>query len=126
MGDPGMTWSNEDVASINEALFVKPGRRPSRRLFPSSPHGRTSSGLADFRELPFGGAKGGVRIDPTTLSPFELQRVTPRYTSEIMEVIGPDRDIPAPDLGTNEQVWAQVPVHFSKRPRPDGGGGELF
>jgi glutamate dehydrogenase (NAD(P)+) len=45
--------------------------------------------------LPFGGAKGGVRIDPTSLSPAEMQRVTRRYTSEIIDVIGPDRDIPA-------------------------------
>jgi glutamate dehydrogenase (NAD(P)+) len=56
--------------------------------------------------LPFGGAKGGVRIDPHTLSSDELQRLTRRYTSEIIEVIGPDRDIPAPDLGTDERVMA--------------------
>jgi glutamate dehydrogenase (NAD(P)+) len=66
-------------------------------------------------ELPFGGAKGGVRIDPTALSPSELQRVTRRYTSEIMEVIGPDRDIPAPDLGTNEQVMAWMMDTYSQQ-----------
>jgi hypothetical protein len=62
--------------------------------------------------LPFGGAKGGVCIDPGTLSKSELQRITRRYTSEIIEVIGPDRDIPAPDLGTDEQVmsWIMTPL----------------
>jgi glutamate dehydrogenase (NAD(P)+) len=65
--------------------------------------------------LPFGGAKGGVRIDPTTLSPAELQRVTRRYTSEIMEVIGPDRDIPGPDLGTDEQVMAWMMDTYSEQ-----------
>lgn len=65
--------------------------------------------------LPFGGAKGGVRIDPHTLSPAELQRVTRRYTSEIIDVIGPDRDIPAPDLGTNEQVMAWMMDTFSQQ-----------
>jgi glutamate dehydrogenase (NAD(P)+) len=64
--------------------------------------------------LPFGGAKGGVRIDPGVLSPAELQRITRRYTSEIIEVIGPDRDIPAPDLGTNEQVMAWVMDTYSQ------------
>jgi glutamate dehydrogenase (NAD(P)+) len=66
-------------------------------------------------ELPFGGAKGGVRIDPMTLSAAELQRVTRRYTSEIMEVIGPDRDIPAPDLGTDEQVMAWMMDTYSQQ-----------
>ena len=64
--------------------------------------------------LPFGGAKGGVRIDPGTLSPAELQRITRRYTSEIIEVIGPDRDIPAPDLGTNEQTMAWMMDTYSQ------------
>jgi glutamate dehydrogenase (NAD(P)+) len=66
-------------------------------------------------ELPFGGAKGGVRIDPTTLSAAELQRVTRRYTSEIMEVIGPDRDIPAPDLGTDAQGMAWMMDTYSQQ-----------
>jgi glutamate dehydrogenase (NAD(P)+) len=64
--------------------------------------------------LPFGGAKGGVRIDPATLSAAERQRITRRYTSEIIEVIGPDRDIPAPDLGTDEQVMAWVMDTYSQ------------
>jgi len=58
--------------------------------------------------LPFGGAKGGVRIDPTVLSRRELQRLTRRYTSEIINIIGPDKDIPAPDMGTDEQVMAWI------------------
>ena len=51
--------------------------------------------------LPFGGAKGGVRVDPHSVSQAELQRITRRYTAEIIEVIGPERDIPGPDLGTD-------------------------
>jgi glutamate dehydrogenase (NAD(P)+) len=65
--------------------------------------------------LPFGGAKGAVRIDPRTLSHTELQRVTRRYTAEIIEVIGPDRDIPAPDLGTNELVMAWIMDTYSQQ-----------
>jgi glutamate dehydrogenase (NAD(P)+) len=64
--------------------------------------------------LPFGGAKGGVCIDPHALSPAELQRVTRRYTAELVEVIGPDRDIPAPDLGTNELVMAWIMDTYSQ------------
>ncbi|WP_337024371.1 MULTISPECIES: Glu/Leu/Phe/Val family dehydrogenase [unclassified Pantoea] len=56
--------------------------------------------------LPFGGAKGGVRVDPATLSQKELERLTRRYTSEIGNMIGPQQDIPAPDVGTNAQVMA--------------------
>ena len=56
--------------------------------------------------LPFGGAKGGIRVDPATLSQKELERLTRRYTSEIGLVIGPQQDIPAPDVGTNAQVMA--------------------
>jgi glutamate dehydrogenase (NAD(P)+) len=65
--------------------------------------------------LPFGGAKGGVRVDPTSLSKAEIQRITRRYTSEIIEVIGPDRDIPAPDLGTDEQVMAWIMDTYSQQ-----------
>jgi glutamate dehydrogenase (NAD(P)+) len=65
--------------------------------------------------LPFGGAKGGVRINPRALSRNELQRITRRYTSEIIEVIGPDRDIPAPDLGTDEQVMAWIMDTYSQQ-----------
>ncbi|MBU6419671.1 MAG: Glu/Leu/Phe/Val dehydrogenase, partial [Proteobacteria bacterium] len=56
--------------------------------------------------LPFGGAKGGIRLDPKTLSMHELERVTRRYTSEIGIIIGPQRDIPAPDVNTNAQIMA--------------------
>ncbi len=65
--------------------------------------------------LPFGGAKGGVRVDPTSLSKSELQRITRRFTSEIIEVIGPDRDIPAPDLGTDQQVMAWIMDTYSQQ-----------
>jgi glutamate dehydrogenase (NAD(P)+) len=63
--------------------------------------------------LPYGGAKGGVRCDPLKLSPRELERVTRRYASEIFLCIGPDRDIPAPDMGTNEQIMAWVMDTYS-------------
>jgi glutamate dehydrogenase (NAD(P)+) len=65
--------------------------------------------------LPFGGAKGGVCIDPHTLSKSELQRITRRYTAEIIQVIGPDRDIPAPDLGTDEQVMSWIMDTYSQQ-----------
>jgi glutamate dehydrogenase (NAD(P)+) len=65
--------------------------------------------------LPFGGAKGGVRVEPTALSKAERQRITRRYTSEIIEVIGPDRDIPAPDLGTDEQTMAWIMDTYSQQ-----------
>jgi len=56
--------------------------------------------------VPFGGAKGGVVCDPKALSLGELERITRRYTSAIIDIIGPDRDVPAPDVNTNEQVMA--------------------
>lgn len=59
-------------------------------------------------DLPYGGAKGGVGIDPSRYSLPELERVTRRYTTEIMPVIGPERDIMAPDMGTDEQTMAWV------------------
>ena len=65
--------------------------------------------------LPFGGAKGGVRIDPTGLSRRELQRLTRRFTSEIIDIIGPDKDIPAPDMGTDEQVMAWIMDTYSQQ-----------
>lgn len=54
-------------------------------------------------DVPYGGAKGGVAIDPSRYSVAELERVTRRYTSELGSFIGPDRDIPAPDIGTDER-----------------------
>ena len=58
--------------------------------------------------LPFGGAKGGIVCDPKELSAGELERMTRRYTSEIVNLIGPEVDIPAPDIGTNPQVMAWI------------------
>jgi glutamate dehydrogenase (NAD(P)+) len=57
-------------------------------------------------DVPYGGAKGGIAVDPRAYSPAELERLTRRYTSEILPIIGPDQDIPAPDIGTNEQTMA--------------------
>ncbi|MFZ9706207.1 MAG: Glu/Leu/Phe/Val family dehydrogenase [Ilumatobacteraceae bacterium] len=63
--------------------------------------------------LPLGGAKGGVAVDPKLLSPRELERVTRRYVSEIFAFLGPDKDVPAPDVGTNSQVMAWVMDQYS-------------
>ncbi len=63
--------------------------------------------------LPFGGAKGGVRVDPLSLSRAEKQRLTRRYTMEIINFIGPETDIPAPDMGTDEQVMAWIMDTYS-------------
>ncbi|MFQ5723697.1 MAG: Glu/Leu/Phe/Val dehydrogenase, partial [Terriglobia bacterium] len=58
--------------------------------------------------IPFGGAKGGVVCNPEKLSRRELEAITRRYTAELLDYLGPERDVPAPDLGTNEQVMAWV------------------
>jgi glutamate dehydrogenase (NAD(P)+) len=63
--------------------------------------------------VPYGGAKGGIRVDPRTLSMGELQRMTRRYTSEINIIIGPNKDIPAPDVNTNEKVMAWMMDTYS-------------
>jgi len=63
--------------------------------------------------IPYGGAKGGVAVDPKLLSRNEVERVTRRYASEIIPIIGPERDIPAPDMGTDEQTMAWMMDTFS-------------
>jgi glutamate dehydrogenase (NAD(P)+) len=63
--------------------------------------------------IPYGGAKGGVVVDPKALSRAELERLTRRYASEILPLIGPERDIPAPDMGTDEQVMAWIMDTYS-------------
>ena len=64
-------------------------------------------------ELPYGGAKGGIRVDPQELSSKELEKLTRRYTSEIGIIIGPQRDIPAPDVNTNAQIMAWMMDTYS-------------
>ncbi len=64
-------------------------------------------------DIPFGGAKGGVICDPHELSEGELERITRRFTYEIRDIIGPDTDIPAPDMGTNSQVMAWIADSYS-------------
>lgn len=64
--------------------------------------------------IPLGGAKGGIRIDPRPLSRAEKQRVTRRYTVEILNMIGPEQDIPAPDMGTDAQTMAWLMDTFSE------------
>ncbi len=67
--------------------------------------------------IPFGGAKGGVVCDPATMSMAELERVTRRYTSNIIETLGPDSDVPAPDVNTNERVMAWIMDTYSMHKR---------
>ncbi len=67
--------------------------------------------------LPFGGAKGGVICDPTTMSNAEIERLTRRYTSSIIDTLGPDSDVPAPDVNTNERVMAWVMDTYSMHKR---------
>ena len=63
--------------------------------------------------LPLGGAKGGIAIDPKTMTSGELERITRRYVSELIPFLGPDKDVPAPDVGTNAQVMAWVLDQYS-------------
>src|SRR5437868_7180399 len=86
--------------------------------------------------LPYGGAKGGVRCNPRELTQAELQRLTRRYTAELMGVIGPQEDIPAPDMATNEQTMAWMMDTYSMQVgyavpeivtgKPIALGGSLF
>ena len=68
-------------------------------------------------DIPFGGAKGGVICDPAKLSRGELERITRRYTAELIDWFGPERDVPAPDVGTNEQTMAWVMDTYSMHMR---------
>jgi len=89
-------------------------------------------------DVPFGGAKGGVVCDPHLLSLTELERLTRRFTTEISLIVGPDRDIPAPDLGTGPQVMAwimdtlsmhagfSVPASVTGKPQAIGGSEGRF
>lgn len=63
--------------------------------------------------IPFGGAKGGVRCDPAKLTPLQIEKITRRYTANLLEILGPDRDVPAPDMNTNEQIMAWIMDTYS-------------
>jgi glutamate dehydrogenase (NAD(P)+) len=67
--------------------------------------------------IPFGGAKGGVICDPRVLSKFELERITRRYTSEILDFLGPEKDVPAPDMNTDAQTMAWIMDTYSMHKR---------
>ncbi|HLT48683.1 MAG TPA: Glu/Leu/Phe/Val dehydrogenase [Rubricoccaceae bacterium] len=67
--------------------------------------------------VPFGGAKGGVACDPTKMSAGEIERLTRRYTANLLDVFGPDKDIPAPDMNTNEQIMAWLLDTYSMHMR---------
>ncbi|MCS7083263.1 MAG: Glu/Leu/Phe/Val dehydrogenase [Bacteroidetes bacterium] len=68
-------------------------------------------------DIPFGGAKGAVKCDPAQMSPGEIERLTRRYTANLIDVFGPDTDIPAPDLNTNEQIMAWIMDTYSMHAR---------
>ena len=68
-------------------------------------------------DVPFGGGKGGIICDPSRMSDGELERLTRRYTAEVMDILGPDRDVPAPDMGTNAQTMAWVLDTYSMHVR---------
>lgn len=67
--------------------------------------------------IPFGGAKGGIICDPSQMSQSELERMTRRYTAELIDFIGPERDVPAPDMNTNEQTMAWIMDTYSMHAR---------
>ncbi|MGE0712252.1 MAG: Glu/Leu/Phe/Val dehydrogenase [Planctomycetota bacterium] len=69
---------------------------------------------AAIADVPYGGAKGGINCDPRNLSPGELERVTRRFVQEINEILGPNRDIPAPDVNTNAQIMAWIMNEYSR------------
>jgi glutamate dehydrogenase (NAD(P)+) len=73
-------------------------------------------------DLPFGGGKGGVTCDPEQLSTGELERITRRYAAELVEVVGPDKDVPAPDLGTTPQIMAWFMDTYSMHMRTNVTG----
>src|SRR3981081_2143462 len=72
--------------------------------------------------MPFGGAKGGIICDPHKMSMGEIERMTRRYTSELIEFIGPEKDVPSPDVNTNEQIMAWIVVSCSKNMRQSIAG----
>jgi glutamate dehydrogenase (NAD(P)+) len=63
--------------------------------------------------IPFGGAKGGVKCDPSRLTAVELEKITRRYTANLLDILGPERDIPGPDMNTNEQIMAWIMDTYS-------------
>ena len=67
--------------------------------------------------IPFGGAKGGVRCDPAKLNPLILEKITRRYTANLLDILGPEKDVPAPDMNTNEQVMAWIMDTYSMHMR---------
>jgi glutamate dehydrogenase (NAD(P)+) len=73
-------------------------------------------------DLPFGGGKGGVTCDPTTLSKSELERITRRYAAELVAIVGPDKDVPAPDVGTTPQTMAWFMDTYSMHVRQNVPG----
>ena len=87
-------------------------------------------------QLPYGGAKGGIRCDPATLSPSELEQLTRRFTTELRSVLGPQSDIPAPDIATDERMMAWMMDTYSMQigytvpevvtGKPISVGGSLF
>ena len=72
--------------------------------------------------IPFGGAKGGVKCDPSKLSQLVIEKITRRYTANLLEILGPDGDVPAPDMNTNEQVMAWIMDTYSMHTKKNATG----
>jgi glutamate dehydrogenase (NAD(P)+) len=103
---------------VHHDLALGPGKggirfHPNVNLGEVAAMAMLMSWKCSLMNLPFGGAHGGIRVDPAKLSSGELERVTRRYVSEIIELIGPDQDIAGPDLNTNEQTMAWMMDTYS-------------
>ena len=95
--------------------------RPGRLIAGKGPLVRALASWMTWKcavvNIPFGGAKGGVICDPRRMSQGELERLTRRYTAELIEFIGPEKDVPAPDVNTNEQTMAWIMDTYSMHMR---------
>ncbi|MCE5251281.1 glutamate dehydrogenase, partial [bacterium] len=107
-----------DAWRVQHNLFRGPSKggiryHPQTNLERTIAHAALMSWKAAVVNIPFGGAKGAVCCDPKTMSSVELENLTRRYTWEISPIIGPDRDIPAPEVGTDSTTMAQIMDGYS-------------
>src|SRR3989304_4894654 len=111
--------ASESWPATSRCRWTTAARRCSRAIVSSttSPEDRPKAAFASIPpsawmravvNLPYGGAKGGVIVDPKQLSPTELENLTRRYATEISIIIGHDQDIPPPDMGTDERIMAWI------------------
>ena len=132
MADFGNVWQGADKVVYSTTLdAVSTARTRLERTFdPDSVRDLKASATTDLTvggaqlaahalkaalvEIPFGGAKGGIDCDPTLLSDRELEQLTRKFVQKFHRLIGPNLDIPAPDMGTNAQVMAWIHDEYSK------------